>query len=143
MYWVRAAAVAVSGVLMLGGCAAALMGRAASTGSSSSGTTSRPSAQTSGGASAGPSSGSTQRPSSSGTARTSAQAGQDQQIASAVRNKLVADAATKSLVVRVDAYQGVVSLHGDVSKAEQRSAAERVARSIAGVREVRNELRVR
>ena len=127
---------------MLGGCAAALMGRAASTGSSSSGTTSRPSTQTSSGVAAGSSSG-TQRPSSSGTARTSAQAGQDQQLASAVRNKLITDAATKSLVVRVDAYQGVVSLHGDVSKAEQRSAAERVARSIAGVREVRNELRVR
>jgi hyperosmotically inducible protein len=120
--------------LMLSGCAAALLGRAASTGTSSGGSTptSNGSAQRSDGASAG----------TAGT-RTAAQVEQDRQIAATVRSRLLADAATKSLAVGVEAYQGVVSLHGEVAKAEQRSAAERVARTVAGVRQVRNELRVR
>jgi osmotically-inducible protein OsmY len=68
---------------------------------------------------------------------------QDRRLALAVRNKLLADAGTKSLTVSVDVYQGVVSLLGNVANAGQRSAAERVARSVVGVRKVRNELRVR
>ena len=124
--------------LSLSGCAAALMGRAAS-----SGTTSGSTAPTSSGG------GATQRSTGSGSAgsatgaRSAAQVEQDRQVAAAVRGRLLADVSTKSLAVSVDAYQSVVSLHGEVAKAEQRSAAERVARGVAGVRSVRNELRVR
>jgi hyperosmotically inducible protein len=68
---------------------------------------------------------------------------QDRQIVTAVRNRLSADAVTKGLSIGVDTYQGVVTLRGSVDKAEQRSAAERIARGISGVRNVQNELRVR
>jgi osmotically-inducible protein OsmY len=47
------------------------------------------------------------------------------------------------LAISVDAYQAIVTLRGDVKKAEQRAAAERVTLSVRGVKAVRNELRVR
>jgi len=130
----RMLAVAVLTSWLLVGCAAALLGRA-----SSSGSASRAPAQASGTAQR---SGSSNNGSAANT-RSGAQIDQDRQIAATVRSKLLGDPATKSLAVNVDAYQGVVSLRGDVSKAEQRSAVERVARSVGGVRGVRNELKVR
>ena len=124
--------------LSLSGCAAALMGRAAS-----SGTTSGSSAPTSSGGGASQRSTGSSSAGTAAGARSAAQVEQDRQVAAAVRGRLLADVSTKSLAVSVDAYQSVVSLHGEVARAEQRSAAERVARSVAGVRSVRNELRVR
>jgi hyperosmotically inducible protein len=119
------------------------MGRAASSGPSSSGSAhnkATPPADTTA------TSGGTQRAGSASTSssssRSAGQIEQDRQIATSVRSKLSADSSTKSLSVGVDAYQGVVSLHGAVSNAGERSAAERVTRSVAGVRDVRNELRV-
>jgi hyperosmotically inducible protein len=156
------AVAAIAGTLVLSGCAAALMGRAASSGSSSgttqsstggtqraggAGSTTTGGTQRAGGAGS-TTTGSTQRAGSatssgSSSTRSAAQIEQDRQVAASVRSKLSADAGTKTLAVGVDAYQGVVSLHGEVSNAGQRSAVERVARSVAGVRDVRNELRVR
>lgn len=120
--------------LVLSGCAAALLGRATSSGAYGGGQARAPSDPQRGGTATG--AGST-------SARTAAEVQQDRQLVAGVRNKLSADAVTKTLVINVDAYQGVLTLRGNVQKAEQRSAAERVARSVAGVRSVRNELRVR
>ena len=150
----RLTVAAIAGTLVLSGCAAALMGRAASSGTTqSSGAGSQRAsgaASTTGSAQRAGSTatGSTQRagsaPSSNGSSsRSAAQIEQDRQVAASVRSRLSADAGTKSLAVGVDAYQGVVSLHGEVANAGQRSAVERVTRSVAGVRDVRNELRER
>jgi osmotically-inducible protein OsmY len=117
------AAIAVV-VLMLSGCAAALIGRASSSGAYGGGSQSSGSGQGS-------------------ASRTATQAAEDRRITAAVRSRLLADPVAKALVVGIETYQGVVTLRGDAQKAEQRSAAERVARSVAGVRGVRNEMRVR
>jgi osmotically-inducible protein OsmY len=135
------AVAAVGATLVLSGCAAALMGRAASSGSSSGTTQSSSGGSQRAGGPASTTPSNTQR--AGNATRSAAQIDQDRQVAASVRSKLSADAGTKALAVGVDAYQGVVSLHGEVANAGQRSAVERVARSVAGVRDVRNELRVR
>jgi osmotically-inducible protein OsmY len=119
---------------MLSGCAAALIGKASSSGAYGSGSQ---------GSTPRPSTGSGSQGSAGSASRTSAQAAEDRRITAAVRSKLLADPVAKALVVGIETYQGVVTLRGDAQKAEQRSAAERVARSVAGVRGVRNEMRVR
>jgi hyperosmotically inducible periplasmic protein len=128
----------ITATLVLSGCAAALLGKASRSGAYGGG-------QGQGSSTSQPSS--TQRSGTAGTGqagtRTAAEVQQDRQIVAGVRNRLSADAVTKTLVIGVDAYQGTVTLRGDVQKAEHRSAAERVARSVAGVRNVHNELRVR
>jgi hypothetical protein len=75
-------------------------------------------------------------------ARSSAQIDADARLASAVRSKLIADPAVKASGVMVTVNTGVVTLKGTVVKAEQRTAAERAAQSVKGVKSVRNELRV-
>jgi len=67
----------------------------------------------------------------------------DGQITTAVKSKLIADPAVKGVDVSVTTSAGVVTLRGTVQKAEQRAAAERAARSVKGVKGVRNELRVK
>lgn len=141
--------------LVLTGCAAALLGRATSGGAYGDGSSQGKSTGSSGGSQQGKSttssnSGSSQQrsggsataPAGSG-ARTAAQVEQDRQLVVAVRNRLSADGVTKGLSIAVDTYRGVVTLRGSVDQAEQRSAAERVARGVSGVRNVQNELRVR
>lgn len=99
-------------LVALSGCAAALLGGAASSGA-------RPSA-----------------PQGRSAVR-------DDAISAAVRAKLAAEPALAGLELRVLTYNGVVTLRGEVRRAEQRAAAERAARSATGVKSVRNELLVR
>src|SRR5687767_7436078 len=102
-----------SAAVALAGCAAALLGGAASSGAYRKDT------------------------------RGASQLEGDRAMASAVRARLASDPVTKVLAISVDASQAIVTLRGDVKKAEQRAAAERVTLSVRGVKAVRNELRVR
>jgi hyperosmotically inducible periplasmic protein len=75
--------------------------------------------------------------------RTAKQIAADGAITSSVKTKLIADPAVKALDVNVDTRNNVVILRGTVAKADQRVAAERIARTVKGVSGVRNELRVK
>ncbi len=74
--------------------------------------------------------------------RSPAQIDADARLASAVRSKLIADPGVKASGVTVTVTTGIVTLKGMVQKPEQRTAAERAAQSVKGVKGVRNELRV-
>jgi hyperosmotically inducible protein len=66
----------------------------------------------------------------------------DPWITTRVKIALLSNRDAPGLPVNVDTNEGVVTLHGKVETAAQREAAARVARSIDGVREVRNLLQV-
>ena len=111
---VRLAAVVLA-MTALTGCAAALLGNASRGGYYGSGADSR----------------------------TQSQISQDGALTNAVKSKLSAEASLKGQAVTVETYQGVVTLKGTVQNVEQRATAERLARSVKGVKNVRNELRTR
>lgn len=67
----------------------------------------------------------------------------DAAITSAVKSKLLVTPEVKSLKLNVETHEGVVSLRGEVRTAKQWSAAERAARSVEGVKDVKNELRLK
>jgi hyperosmotically inducible protein len=67
----------------------------------------------------------------------------DAALTGTVKTKLVAEPAVSALDINVDTYRGIVILRGSVGDGAQRAAAERIARSTAGVQGVTNELRVR
>ena len=54
-----------------------------------------------------------------------------------------ADPAYKFTEVKVVAYNGKVQLSGFVDKGEQKGQAEDIARKVAGVKEVRNDIRMK
>jgi osmotically-inducible protein OsmY len=60
----------------------------------------------------------------------------------AVRTRLGADAALRGSPISVSAAGGTVTLRGTVATAAQRAEAERMARTVAGVSVVNNQLRV-
>jgi hypothetical protein len=108
--------------LLVSGCAVGLLRGAASSGGSP------------------PSSGSTTPSQSSGTASRRAA---DNSISTSVRSKLTANAATKPFNLLVDTHDGIVTLRGQVTKVETRTAAEAQARSVTGVKGVQNLITVR
>ena len=112
---------ALAAAATLQGCAVGMLKGAASAGSSGSGSSAPSSSQGS---------------SSSTVAADSA-------ISTSVRSRLVANTALKGLNISVDTHDGVVTLRGQVSKVEQKTAAEVTARSVKGVRSVQNLLTVR
>ena len=59
-----------------------------------------------------------------------------------VKSALIADPVTKAYQVNVETYRGVVELGGFVDSNEQKTRATEVAKSVTGVREVRNDLKV-
>lgn len=59
-----------------------------------------------------------------------------------VKVALIDDPITKAGQINVETYRGVVQLGGFVDTAQQKEQATRVARSITGVKEVRNDLRI-
>jgi osmotically-inducible protein OsmY len=66
----------------------------------------------------------------------------DTKITTAVKTKLAADRLKNLVQVGVETNDGVVRLYGKVPTAEDKLAAERIARRANGVRAVTNELRV-
>lgn len=68
--------------------------------------------------------------------------GTDAALVTAIKAELTADPDTAAINIDVDAQDGVVTLSGVVKSSAARQEAERIARSVDGVRSVRNELKV-
>ena len=66
----------------------------------------------------------------------------DSALTSRVKIALIDDPVTKAGQINVETYRGVVQLGGFVDNAQQKTQAAKVARSITGVKEVRNDLQV-
>jgi osmotically-inducible protein OsmY len=67
----------------------------------------------------------------------------DAAITTKVKAALLANTTLKSLGISVETTEGVVHLTGDVSSNAQKSEAERVAKSVKGVKSVDNRLTVK
>ena len=66
----------------------------------------------------------------------------DSVLTSKVKVALIDDPATKAGQINVETFRGVVQLGGFVDNAQAKEQATKVARSVTGVKEVRNDLRV-
>ena len=66
----------------------------------------------------------------------------DSVLTSKVKVALIDDPITKAGQINVETYRGVVQLGGFVDNAQQKEQATKVASSVTGVKEVRNDLRV-
>jgi hyperosmotically inducible protein len=66
----------------------------------------------------------------------------DSVLTSKVKVALIDDPVTKAGQINVETYRGVVQLGGFVDNAQQKDQATKVARSVTGVKEVRNDLLV-
>jgi osmotically-inducible protein OsmY len=71
------------------------------------------------------------------------QYGDDVVISNKVRGQLIKDQALKAFDIHVETMQGVVQLSGFVETAAQKAQAERIARSVEGVRSVRDNIVVK
>ena len=67
----------------------------------------------------------------------------DAAITAGVKAALVGDPELKASNINVETYQGVVQLSGFVSAAESVAAAATAARTVRGVKSVRNDLRLK
>lgn len=72
-----------------------------------------------------------------------AQAIDDAAITAGVKAAIVKDPLLKVSEIDVETYQGVVQLSGFVGSAESVAAAASVARTVKGVKSVRNDLRLK
>jgi osmotically-inducible protein OsmY len=79
---------------------------------------------------------------SSEAARATGNAFKDAWITAATKTKLVADDAVSALDINVDTRNGVVTLFGTVDSSQAKAAAEQDARSVSGVRDVKNEIEI-
>jgi len=66
----------------------------------------------------------------------------DSVLTSKVKVALIDDPMTKAGQINVETFRGVVQLGGFVDNAQQKEQATKVARSVTGVQEVRNDLRI-
>jgi len=66
----------------------------------------------------------------------------DELLATAVHDSLSHDKRVNAMQLHVSAQQGVVQLTGTVAREADRDAAETIARRVAGVRDVRNQIQV-
>ncbi|MGH8636557.1 MAG: BON domain-containing protein [Burkholderiales bacterium] len=67
----------------------------------------------------------------------------DTVISTKVKTALLADPDVKGTAVDVEVFRGSVQLSGFVRSEQEREKAERLARQVAGVQEVKNDLRLR
>ena len=67
----------------------------------------------------------------------------DKVVSAKVKTALINDPATKAYQIDVETYNGVVQLSGFVDSRNAVASAEEVAESVQGVKDVRNDLRVR
>ena len=78
--------------------------------------------------------------------KTDATAGQvvdDSMLTASVKTKLVEDSTTKAYEINVGTQKGVVQLTGFVDSTTMKTRAGELARSVEGVKEVRNDLEIR
>lgn len=66
----------------------------------------------------------------------------DGRITTAIKSRLIADKYVDGLRIKVETYEGVVTLSGEVSTSLPREQAEKLASSVDGVKSVRNEIRI-
>jgi hyperosmotically inducible protein len=76
------------------------------------------------------------------TQQTAGEVIDDSVVTAKVKAALIDDPVTKARDIDVETYRGVVQLGGFVDSSQQKSRASEVARTVAGVKEVRNDLRV-
>lgn len=81
--------------------------------------------------------------SAAGGARGVADLVDDAAITAGVKAALVGEPDLKASEINVETYQGVVQLSGFVGSAESVAAAATVARTVKGVKSVRNDLRLK
>lgn len=67
----------------------------------------------------------------------------DAAITSKVKSKLLSDDDVSGMAVEVETYKGVVQLSGFVDSDAERRRAEDLAEEVTGVRNVRNDIRVK
>ena len=67
----------------------------------------------------------------------------DTVITTKVKTALLSDPDVKGTAVNVEVFRGTVQLSGFVRTEHEREKAERLARQVAGVQEVKNDLRLR
>jgi len=67
----------------------------------------------------------------------------DATLTAKVKAELIGNETTKARDIQVETQRGVVQLSGFVDTSEQKAEAARVARSVSGVREVRNDLQIK
>jgi hyperosmotically inducible protein len=77
------------------------------------------------------------------THRSTAQTVDDGTITAKVKSALLADSRVSGTDVKVETYRGVVQLSGFVDNAGQAQQAVAVAQGVTGVREVKNDIRVK
>ncbi|HTE43358.1 MAG TPA: BON domain-containing protein [Steroidobacteraceae bacterium] len=75
--------------------------------------------------------------------RSTGQTVDDAGISSKVKAALIKDHDTKANNINVDVYQGKVKLAGFVGSAQEKAEATRIAKTVAGVQDVSNNLEVR
>jgi len=66
----------------------------------------------------------------------------DSWITSKTKMSLITDKRTKAREIKVETQAGVVTLRGKVASAEERGAAEEIAKGVSGVKSVNNTLQV-
>jgi hyperosmotically inducible periplasmic protein len=77
------------------------------------------------------------------TSRSTGEFVDDASITAKVKAALVQDPVVSALDVGVDTYKGRVQLNGFVDTPEQKARAEQVARTVAGVESIGNQLAVK
>jgi hyperosmotically inducible protein len=75
--------------------------------------------------------------------RSAGTATDDSMLTAKVKSALFANPVTKARQINVATAEGVVQLSGFVDSAAEKSTATEVARSVAGVRSVKNELEMK
>ncbi len=67
----------------------------------------------------------------------------DSALTAKVKTAFIRDSTVRARDVSVTSFRGVVQLGGFVDTADQKARAEQIAASVAGVREVKNEIMVK
>jgi hyperosmotically inducible periplasmic protein len=67
----------------------------------------------------------------------------DAAITGEVKSKLIAEPGIRSDQINVDTYEGIVTLRGEIANESQGATAERLARSVSGVKAVKTELKLK
>jgi hyperosmotically inducible periplasmic protein len=67
----------------------------------------------------------------------------DSAITAKVKTELIRDPVVKARQVEVETFKGIVQLSGFVDTDEQRSRAAQLARSVTGVRDIKNNITVK